>query len=161
MFNLYIKQKFVSIGDKYNVLDQNGNVVFKVKSKLISPFYRKKYLYDANENLVMTLRRKVWDILPNYIISDCDGKDICRLRKSFSITHKFSCIGIQDDIKLNGDLFSWDYQIYKNNILTGAVTKKIFNIRDSYTLSIEDPSDAAFFVSCVIAIDNLCHNGNQ
>lgn len=158
---LFIKQKMLSIGDKYNIFDVQGNVVYKVKSRLMSPFLHKKYLLDANEQVVMTIQRKVWDFLPNYIIKDSNGNKIARIKRKFSLRKNFVIIGYDRNLSIRGDFFAWNFSIVEDNQTVGNVSKKIIHLVDQYTLSIDNDADAPFFTACVIAIDNLCHNGRR
>lgn len=157
---LFIKQKMISIGDKYEVTDEREGLVFRVKSRLISPFLHKKYLLDRSDNRIMTIQRKVLDFLPNYIIKDSQGNKIARIKRKFGFRQNFYIKGYRDvDYYIKGDIFAWNFSIYKGNELIGTVSKKIFHVNDKYTLEIKYPADAPFFTACVIAIDNLCHNG--
>ncbi|NCA91963.1 hypothetical protein EOM82_01750 [bacterium] len=156
---LFIKQKFISIGDKYNVTDANENTVFTVKSRVISPLLHKKYLLDASGRRLMTIQRKIVDILPNYIIKDESGNKIARIKRRFSLRSNFMIIGYNKDFSIKGDFFAWNYSLYQGNEQVGSIAKKIIHLSDKYTLDIRYPEDAPFFTACVIAIDNLCHNG--
>lgn len=49
IMELFIKQRIFSFGDKYDILDENGNVIFYVQSKVFS-FGAKIFLYDNNGN---------------------------------------------------------------------------------------------------------------
>ncbi len=156
---LFIKQKLLSIGDKYNITDANENPVFTVKSRVISPLLHKKYLLDAAGRRLMTIQRKIVDILPNYIIKDADGNKIARVKRKFSFRHNFMIIGYNKDLSIKGDLFAWNFSIYQGDEQVGSVSKKIIHLADQYTLNISYAEDAPFFTACIIAIDNLCHNG--
>ena len=48
-----------------------------------------------------------------------------------------------------------------NGSLLGRIDKKWLSWGDSYCLTVQDDSNAAFFVAIVIAIDNCIHNGQQ
>lgn len=156
---LIIKQKMISIGDKYNISDSYGNSVFTVKSRVISPLLHKKYLLDNSGNTVMTIQRKIVDFLPNYIIKDSNGNKIARIKRKFSLRKNFAIKGYGRDLEIRGDFFAWNFSINENNQMVGSVSKKIIHLVDQYTLNVNNDNDAPFFVACVIAIDNLCHNG--
>ncbi len=156
---LFIKQKLISVGDKYNVTDANQNPVFTVRSRVISPLLHKKFLYDAAGRKLITIQRKIVDILPNYIIKDANGNKIARIKRKFGFRSNFAIIGYSKEFSIRGDLFAWNFSIYQGNEMVGSVTKKVFHINDKYTLDIKYPEDAPFFTACVIVIDNLCHNG--
>lgn len=158
---LFIKQKMISVGDKYNVFDGQGNAVYRVKSRLISPFLHKKYLLDRSEQVIMTIQRKVFDFLPNYFIKDSSGNKIARIKRKFSFRKNFFIMGYGRNLSIRGDFFAWNFSIIEGNRTIGTVSKKIIHIADQYTLDILNDKDAPFFTACVIAIDNLCHNGRR
>lgn len=158
---LFIKQKMISIGDKYNVTDINGNIAYTVKSRVLSPLLHKKYLLDSIGARVMTIQRKIVDFLPNYIIKDSTGKKIAKIKRKFSLRKNFIIKGYGRDLAIRGDFFAWNFNITEDNQSVGSVSKKIIHLVDQYTLNVNNDSDAPFFVACVIAIDNLCHNGRR
>lgn len=158
---LYIKQKILSIGDKYNVYNEKDEIAYSVKSKIISPFRHKKTLMDKDGKPVMIIKRKILDILPNYLIETPEGEKICRMQKRFSLRASFNIKESSKNYSIRGDIFAWDWKIYEDEKLIGTVAKKIIHIVDSYYLDIVNDEDAPLFVAFVIAIDNLMHNGSN
>ncbi len=158
---LYLKQKMFSIGDKYTVYAENDDIAYTVKSRVISPFRHKKYLMDKDGNIIMIIKRKILDILPNYLIETPDGERLARLQKRFSFRSSFNMKDCKNDYSIKGDFFNWDWTIFEGEEVVGTIHKKIIHLVDSYYMDVIKEEDAPFFVACVIAIDNLFHNGSR
>lgn len=54
---VYIKNRVFSLGQGSSVVDENKNALFDVKGRAIS-ITRKKFLYDANGQLLYSIRNK-------------------------------------------------------------------------------------------------------
>lgn len=156
---LYIKQKLISLGDKYDIFDENDNVVYNVTSQLISVRQR-KFLRDINGNLLYVIKRKLIDILPKYIIEDGNEQEVAILQKKFSLRTSFNISGTSKKYEIRGDFMAWHWDLIEDGEVMATISKKIIHLADSYYLDIKDDEDAALVVAFVIAIDNLYHNNN-
>ncbi|MCR4898968.1 MAG: hypothetical protein K5892_07115 [Acholeplasmatales bacterium] len=52
------------------------------------------------------------------------------------------------------------FDINLNGVVVGKIERQ-YSMRDSFILKINDDVDISFFVSVVIALDNLIDDGNQ
>lgn len=158
---LYIKQKAISIGDKYKALDENEKVVFYVKSKLFS-INHKKFIYNDKDELVMTIRRKFFDILPQYFIYDKNGKLVAGIKRKFGLKNKFSIQSwAGEELSVEGNFLTYSLQFYRGGQQIGSLSKKFFQLVDSYQVEILNDSDTQLIVAFVIAFDNLAHNNGR
>ncbi len=159
--NLYIKQKVFSIGDKYNVFDEFGQLVFKVEGEIFT-FGAKLHIYDTNNREVMAIHRELFTWLPQYVIYE-NGVQRATVQKKFALfQNKFEVFDKQGYFNLDGDFFSWDYSITTpNGIFLGSIEKEWLTWGDTYKLSVCDPAHAAFFCALVIAIDECVHNNRD
>lgn len=157
---LYLKQKLLSIGDTYDIYDENDNVVYQVTSQLISVRHR-KFLKDINGNLLYVIKRKIIDILPKYIIEDSSENQVAVLQKKFSLRTSFNISGTSKNYEIKGDFMAWHWDLLEDGEVIATISKKIIHLADSYYLDIKEGEDAALVAAFVIAIDNLYHNGNR
>ncbi len=157
---LYIKQKVFSIGDKYNVYDEFGNLFFNVRSEVFTIGY-KFHLLDLQGNELFYIRRRITLFRARYEIYR--GHQLCA-----EIQQEFRLLGAKMNISsaygnytIEGNLWGRMFQIYRDGMLVGSVGKKFLSWSDTYELYIANHQDIAFFTALVIAIDNCLHNENN
>ena len=75
-------------------------------------------------------------------------------RKVFSFHDRYFINSDYGNFEIKGNILLFNYQILKDGQEIGHVARKI-SMRDSYVLTIGDNEDPYFFVSLVIAIDNI------
>lgn len=151
----FIRNKLMSFGGSSEVLDENEQLVYKVKGKVFS-ISRKKFLYDMEGNLKYIIRNKVFKFfLPSVLIYDSQKKKIARLKRKFSLKESFYLTGYKDELKIEGDFIGRDYQVYRNGNLAAKIQMKFLTLADCFTLDVEDGEDSAFLASLVIGIDNI------
>lgn len=157
---LYIKQKVFSIGDSYNILDENGNAVFFVKSELFT-LAAKLHLNDAAGNELYYIKKKITLFLSKYEIYQ--GNSLCAVisQKMTFMKSRMMVDSNMGSYEIEGDFLSMNYIIKKNGMLFGSLSKKFLSWGDSYELDIPNQTDAAFVCAMVIAIDNCLHNENN
>ncbi len=157
---LYIRQKFFSIGDKFNITDPNGENVFEVQGQLFS-FGAKLRLYDMLGRELYYVEQKVFRFLPQYYIYE-QGRQCAVINKEFTFFRpRLSVSSAYGDIAIDGDFFSMSFSIYLNGGLIGSISKEWLSFTDFYRLDIPDGANAAFFCALVIAIDNCLHDGDR
>ena len=158
--NLYIKQRVFSIGDKYDVYDQNGNVVFDVKSEVFT-IGAKIHLYDTSGQELYYIRQNFSLFLKQYEIHRLNN--ICAtVKQEFRFFKpKLTISSMFGEFDIEGNLFNLDFEIRNQGNLIGSVHKKWLSWGDSYELYAPDGSDYAFFTALVVAIDNCVHNENR
>ena len=157
---LYIKQRIFSFSDKYDIYDENENLVYHVDSEFFS-LVAKLRLLDVNDRELFFIRGKFRFLLSEYDIES--NGELCAtifqkmafFKSSLYVESKYG----QFDIE--GDFMDMDYDIYYNGTLFGGIHKKWLSWGDSYELDIPSPENAAFFCAMVIAIDNCLHNENH
>jgi uncharacterized protein YxjI len=158
--NLYIRQRVFSLGDKYNVFNEQEQPVFTVQGQIFS-FGAKIRLYDLAGNELYYIEQKLFRFLPEYHIFNCEN--LCAMvKKEFSFFKPRLHIQSQfGDFNMEGNLFGMDFEIQNGDQPVGEIHKKWLSFGDSYELVVHNPDDAAFFCTLVIAIDNCLHNENN
>ena len=102
-----------------------------VRNKFWRLFTYRAFIFDPNNKIVATIRRKIFSFHDRYFIKSDYG-----------------------DFEIKGNIFQFDYHIFKDGKDIGHVARK-FSLRDSFVLDIADGEDYYFFVALVIAIDNI------
>ncbi len=157
---LYINQRVFSIGDKYDVYNENDEAVLQVESEIFTIGAR-IHILDASGNEIYYIKQKLKLFLAEYEIYSGDNL-LANVIQEFSCFNKnISIESVYGSYRIEGDLFGMDFDIIKDGRLFGSVSKKWLSFGDSYELYIPDEADYAFFAALVIAIDNCIHNENR
>ncbi|MBQ2266134.1 MAG: LURP-one-related family protein [Clostridia bacterium] len=147
---LLFKQRLFSWLDSYDIFDESGAVMFKVKGEL--SFSHLLRIYDANDNDIGCVKQKIFSFLPRFELyrgeeyMGCINREISLFKPHYNIDF----CGWQ----VQGNFFEWDYQITDAlgyNVAT--ISKQLFNWTDTYIIDVHDPKDALYSLMLVLAID--------
>lgn len=151
---LNVKNKF-SLGGSSTVTDERGNIALKVKGKVFSPTHKKK-ICGADGNLVYKVRNKFWRLFwHKAFIYDANGEKLVTLRRKFSFNNNFAIDGSTADYRIDGDIIGRNYSVYRNGVLIGSVVSRFVVMLDSFDIDVVKEEDAPLLVAFVIAIDNI------
>ena len=161
---LVIKNKFLSLRGGSKVLDEAGNEAFLVRGKLFS-VTKKKYVCDLQAHNLYMVRNKYWHFLTKKaFIYNNNNEKVAFVKSRFFQwgKNKYIVEGYKDELRIDGDLFSFNYQIIRNDEVIGTIKRRfeIVPLPDQFTLDIKYDEDAPFLVALVIAIDNIIDNRN-
>ena len=152
---LAIKNKWFSLGGSSTVQDLNGNDVMKVKGKVFS-FTDKKILTDLDDNVKYIVRNKFWRLFAyKAFVMDPQENIVATIRrKVFSMRDRYFVTSSRGDMEIVGNILQFNYKILMDGKEIGHIARKI-SLRDSYVLTINDNYDYEYIVALVIAIDNI------
>ena len=152
---VYIKNRVFSLGQGSSVVDENKNALFDVKGRAIS-ITRKKFLYDANGQLLYSIRNKwINFFVHKAYIYDASGSKIATVKdKWFNVNQEYFVMGYKDEIKIQGKFFGLTSQILRNSNVIGTVRRQITFIADAFELE-ADERDIPFLIALVVALDNI------
>lgn len=151
---VYIKNKFVSLGGSSTVKNENGDDVFFVKGKIMSPTHV-KHVCDASGKKLYKVRNKWFNyfVYRAYVYDENKTK-IARVKHPLFSGKKFVIEGYKDEILIHGDFFSPHSTITRNGKEIGTITRQFDLLVDSFCLE-ADESEMPFLIALVIAIDNI------
>ena len=152
---VYIKNRVFSLGQGSSVVDENKNALFDVKGRAIS-ITRKKFLYDANGQLLYSIRNKwINFFVHKAYVYDASGSKIATVKdKWFNVNQEYFVMGYKDEIKIQGKFFGLTSQILRNGNVIGTVRRQITFIADAFELE-ADERDIPFLIALVVALDNI------
>lgn len=155
---LYIKQRLFSWGKKFDVYDQNGNIVYHCAGEVFT-IGNKLKIYDIHNNEVAYIEQEVFRFLPRYHIY-CDGHLAATIIRKFSFfRHDFSYERLNWSIE--GEFMAHDYRILNNGKTVLSLTKHWFTFGDSYELDINPDYNPVLVLASSIIIDCVCHDNNH
>ena len=153
---LTFKQKLLSFLDSYDVYDGNGNIYFRVKSKL--DFGHNFIIYNSHNEEVGRLKQKVLCLFPEYTIYKgyeklgIIKKEITFFRPKFHVSF--------GGYTVEGNFLEWDYDVYKYGRKIASISKQLFNLTDTYMIDVE-VNEALIVLMIVLAIDSIKDNRSQ
>lgn len=156
-----IRNKWFSFKGSSEVKDLNENNVLFVRGKFFS-FTKKKYVEDLDHQLLYTVRNKFWILFAKKaMIYDKEGNLVASIRRKVISMHDHYLIESNiGSLEIKGNILGFDYHIMLNGEEVGHISRKI-SARDSFVLDLKDNLELAFFVSLVIAIDNITDRRNE
>ena len=155
---LLFKQRFFSWFDSYDIFDEAGNVVYRVKGEFAWGHLLR--IYDPAGNEVGYLKEKKLSWMPkfemflgeNYVGSI--NKEVSFFKPKFNIDY--------NGWKIEGNWLEWDYTILNSRgELVATVSKEPMNWTDTYMIDVSDYKDAIYALMLVLAIDaEKCSRSN-
>lgn len=149
-----VKQKIFSFGDSFNIKNEYGDDIYLVRGKVFS-LGKKLTIEDLSGRELVYIEQKLLKLLPQYTIY-MDEKEVATIKKEFSFfTPRFNIESDMGEYKIEGDVFSHEFMIYKNSRIVGEVSKQWFSFSDTYGTNINDDENQAFMLALIIVIDEV------
>jgi uncharacterized protein YxjI len=149
-----IRERFFSIGDDFDVLDEHGNKVFHVDGKVLS-VRNKVVVEDPSGAEVAGVHRHLVALRPTYEIT-IGGEKAAEVRKKLftPFREKFSIdVPGPDDLEMKGDLMDHEYVIERAGDEVAAVSKRWLTMRDTYAVQVGPDVDPLLILCSVLALD--------
>jgi uncharacterized protein YxjI len=147
---LYLKQKIVSLKDKYTVSDEHQENQYFIEGSF-AKIPKRFTITDKNQNEVAEITRNVFTLLPKFTV-DIAGQYPITIKKHFSLFNSKFTIN-SDEIEVRGQWWDFNFEVYKNGQLIGKVSPKILTWADTYELLIYEAEYEKIIVSLTVAID--------
>ncbi|MDO9628580.1 MAG: LURP-one-related family protein [Acholeplasmataceae bacterium] len=162
MKHFYLKQKVFSLTDRYKVFDENQNVVYYVKSKVFSIHRKMKFIDQSNDEVIYNFKRKLFYIMPNYLMLDANLNQIALVKRKFSFFRPKVFVEKEGmNFNIEGDYFAHSFQVFNGMEEVASVTKKWLSWGDSYQITIHDDKNDVFYLALVILIDSMFHDNKN
>lgn len=149
-----IRERFFSIGDDFDVLDEHGTKLFHVDGKVFSARNR-VVIEDPAGNEVASVHRHLVALRPTYEIR-IGGEKAAEVRKKLftPFRDKFTIdVPGPDDLEMKGDLLDHEYSIQLGGEDVAAVSKRWLTIRDTYAVQISAGVEPLLILGSVLALD--------
>ena len=149
-----IRERFFSIGDDFDVLDEHGAKVFHVDGKVLS-LRNKVVIEDPSGQEVASVHRHLVAMRPTYEIT-IGGEKAAEVRKKLftPFRDRFTIdVPGPDDLEMKGDLFDHEYVIDRGGHEVAVVSKRWLTMRDTYAVQISAGVEPLLILCSVLALD--------
>jgi uncharacterized protein YxjI len=149
-----IREKFFSVGDDFDVLDEHGTKLYRVDGKVLS-VRNKVVIEDPSGAEVASVHRHLVALRPTYEIR-VGGEKAAEVRKNLftPFRDKFTIdVPGPDDLTMKGDLLDHEYVIERGGQDVAAVSKRWLTIRDTYAVQVTAGEDPLLIIGSVLALD--------
>lgn len=149
-----IREKFFSIGDDFDVLDEHGTKLLRVDGKVLS-LRNKVVIEDPAGNEVASVHRHLVALRPTYEIT-IGGEKAAEVRKKLFTPFRDSFtidVPGPDDLEMKGNLLDHEYSIERGGVEVAVVSKRWLTIRDTYAVQVAAGVDPLLVIGSVLALD--------
>ncbi len=155
-----MKQKILTLRDRFTIQKDNGEDAFQVKGKLIS-IGNKLTLTDMQGKDLARIRQKLIRLTPTYAIyrggklqAQIKKRLIHVLRDRFKIEMKNG----SPDVEVTGNILDHEYSFERDHKRIAQVSKKWISIRDRYVIDVAEGEDEVLLLACAVVIDMIAHS---
>lgn len=162
-----INQKFFTIGNKFQIADQNGNPWFLGQEKLFR-LARQSDLYDLKGNQIYHIHKRYLTLFGKFeltqnekLVGEFIGRPSLIIKRYRFSSDKGTFYIKAGPFRLKAFKAdeNWQYDKEKINL---EIKKKLFRIKDSYTIDFDEKViDPAVAATIGIWYDILVHSGSQ
>lgn len=146
---LYVKEKLLSMRNKYYIYNSDGEVEYEIESKILS-FGAKTTIYDKSHNIVAYIEQEAFHLMPRYnVFIDNEYKyQIKKVFKLFKNDYELSNL-----FKVDGSTFNLDFAIAddRGNEIA-VVNRKLLSVGDKYKIDILDENYLKIILTIIVAI---------
>lgn len=150
MKELYIKQKVMSLHDKFTVKDEQDRDVYFIKGSFMK-IPKTFIMSNAQGEEAALITKKAFSFLPKFFV-EVDGREVLQIRKEFSFFKPIYTIDAEG-VEIQGDWWGMDFTVFQHGQAVGHVSKEWFTWGDSYKVQIMDEEMEVIMIAIVVAID--------
>lgn len=154
----FVKQKIFSLGEKYEIYDENSVVKYRVEGSVFS-FGEKFKMFDEHGSLLYQLNQELLTWMPKFNLLK-DGQIVASMKKKltlFKSEYEIEQLGWI----VKGDLWSHDFQIYDGDNVVASIKKDWFTLGDCYEFDIQDTKNAELVLAVILMIDEVIDQANN
>ncbi|MDO4378211.1 MAG: LURP-one-related family protein [Erysipelotrichia bacterium] len=155
---IFIKQQVISFGDKFEIFDQNNQLIYYVKGEVFT-FGRKLHVYNLQDEEVCYIYHELFHFLPHYYIEFPDGYKIETIGKFSPFYRKFEVTNLA--WKIEGSNFSHKFNITSDDGNIAEINKEWFSWGDAYHINVENEKYALIVIALTIVIDGIMADSEE
>jgi uncharacterized protein YxjI len=155
-----MKDKFFSLGDNYEIKTEDEKLAYTVQGKFLS-FGNKLDVLDASGKKLAFIEQKLLSMMPRYRLYK-GGLMFAEVMQKFTWFKKNFLLDVPgpNDYTIKGDFWGHKYKFYRSGKVVAKVDKKMFSWSGTYGVDIIEGEDDLSIISTVIIIDLVSNDRN-
>ncbi len=157
-----LKQRLISMGDDFDILDENDQKAFHVDGRAFS-IGDKLSFQDASGNELLYIKQRLLAWGPTYEFHRGNQVVAVVKKKHFTLfSAKFSIdVPGPDDLEAKGNFLDLEYTFVRGNREVAQVSKRWFSFRDTYGVEIATAEDDILILASAVVIDMISHDDKR
>lgn len=148
----YMKSKFYKLKESFWIKNEKEKDCFFVENKLLSAGLQFKII--KNNNTLYSVKQKLLSFMASYEVYE-NNDTIAKVSQKLTFSKdKLKIDSKYGDIKVQGDMFHYNYSIVKDGKTIGRVIRSFVDFKDRYMVDINF-EDEAFVLVLVMMIDDI------
>lgn len=151
----YMKQKVLSIRDKYSIYDAYENPVYNVVGKLTGLSFS---VQNADGDELLSIKKKLVAVMPEYTLME-GKKEVGHIKKKMKLTRAEIAGKVNGkELTIKGDMMGYAFNIMMDGVAVGNVDTERLTWGDCYSIEVLDPELKDLIVAIAIICDNTLKN---
>ncbi len=156
---LYIKEKALSIKDKFFVRDEKGNKVYEIRRKFEPAIGLKLYIFDMDGNELAYIKEKAISVKPKFRVF-VGGKQTATITKKIvALRPKYEIEELGWTVK--GNILEHNYKIAGPKGEAMNIHKGRLTFSDSFVLDFSDEKHILEALATILAIDCVMDEADE
>lgn len=152
---LYMRQKILSIGDKYSICDLDENPQYWVVGNIIGLKFK---IQDNHDNEIMEINKKMVAITPEYTLIK-NGEKYGHIKKKIKLTRPVIAGEIdKKPVEITGDITGYHFAIKLAEETIGTVDTERLTWGDVYSIEVRNAAYKDLVVTIAVIADNTLKN---
>ncbi|WP_068545959.1 LURP-one-related/scramblase family protein [Thalassotalea crassostreae] len=154
-----LKQRFLSLTEKFEIKNDHDEIVYQVDGKFFS-IGKTFHLFDHVGEQLATIKQKLFTLRPTFHITFTNGTK-AKVVKTFLplFSSRFILTSSGRKITVSGNFLSHEFEFNEGNAVTATVSKQWFSLTDTYGLEVAD-ADFSELALCTLIVIDAIHHGS-
>jgi len=154
-----MRQRILSIGDDYEIENEQGEHVFKLDGKALR--VRRTILFkDRDGHELYKIQERMLHVRDSMEIEGADGNRVAIVHKAMIDPLRERWIVKMEggpDLHVQGNIVDHEYTIEGDGTRAAEVSKRWFRVRDTYGVEVSPDQDDALLLAVTAVIDSMAH----
>jgi uncharacterized protein YxjI len=156
-----MKQRMIAIGDDFFIEDQSGQQVFHVDGKVLR--LRDTLVFkDMEGNELCKIQERMLRVRDTMNIDGPNGNTMATVKKVLitPVRERFTVeMADGEELGVRGHILDHEYEFERDGRKVAEVSKKWFQIRDTYGVEMEPGQKDIVILAATVALDAMTHEG--
>ena len=153
-----MRQKLFSLGDSFQIKNENGDDAFAVQGKAFS-FAKQLSFQDLSGNALLSIEQQLLSWKSTYEITKNDQPVAVVKKELFNVfSYRFSIdLSGSAPLQATGNFLDHEYAISRDDQTLATISKQWFSLTDTYGVDVGEGEDDVLILAITVVIDMVCH----